>query len=226
MKMNNHIPPHRFCWTRFGIESGESVDSILSRKENDRKKNDGMFLWGIGNSIGPAIRELVRLEPNPRVVFSPMRAQPKAIDVAPAQVFAWSRASTLDDQEWNIPPGLHVVSRGSTGGGRIKSAHYALVCHSREPLVVRKESVQLQFDSMVNLLSQNKLGYSQVTSVVELKSCENSGDTCYSVGFQAELVYPYFVKLSDPTPINEPRSDDVRRAFSFENKAPTLSLSF
>jgi len=200
-----NTPPIRFCWTRFGTESGELVEDILARKEAQRRAHNGMFLWGIGNSVGPAIRELVRLEASPKVLFSPMRSKPKVIDVSPSQVFAWNQATTLDGEDWDMPAGLRVISRGSTEAGFHKRSHYALVCRSATPLHVHADPLQqpsLCYQEMVNLLSKNKLGHSQVTAVVERQTCLHhscaSDGTTYPVGFEAELVFPYFVRLGEP----------------------------
>lgn len=191
-------PPPCFCWTRFGTESGEAIDDILARKERERISNAGIFLWGIGNSIGPAIRELVRSVQGPRVVFSPMRSKPKAIDVAPESLLTWTAATTLDGQEWAIPAGSRVISRGSSEGSRKKSLHYALVCRSSVPLAQAGEMADIAYEELVNLQSGNKLGHSQVTAVVHRAGTAVSAPTLYPASFSAELVYPYFVRLHSP----------------------------
>ncbi len=190
--------PLRFCWTRFGTESGESIERILERKEMERLAHDGMFLWGIGNSVGPAVRELVRCEPRPMVLFSPMRSRPKSIDVEPSAVLNWTRALTLNDEEWRIPTGLQVLSRAATDAGIHKRSHYALVCRSELPLKVNEGCGDLDFHELVNLLSHSRLGHSQVTSVVQRKASPGAVRTRYPIGFAAELVYPYFIRLVDP----------------------------
>lgn len=193
--------PQRFCWTRFGTEAGETIGSIVARKEQERLLSDGMFLWGIGNSIGPAVQELVRVENTPQVLFSPMRSKAKAIDVSPSRLLAWTRATTLSNEDWLIPDGIQVVSRANTASGEVKSTHYALVCRSAGPLKLQEGTPELFFDDLENLLSQNKLGHSQVTSVVRHRPGNKGTGAAYEVGLVAELVYPYFVHLHDPEPI-------------------------
>lgn len=201
-----HTEPSRFCWTRFGTESGELVSDIVHRKNTERQVSGGMFLWGIGNSVGPAIRELVRIESAPKVLFSPMRSKPKAVDVRPSRVFAWTKATTLEGEEWAIPKGLLVVSRGASERGSHKSVHYALVCRSERPLEVSSSARHVCYEELVNLMSKSRLGHSQVTAVVQRTSC--SHDSCasngntYPVGFEADLVYPYFVRLANPREMN------------------------
>jgi hypothetical protein len=189
--------PKHFCWTRFGTEAGEKIDSILARKEQERLATGGMFLWGIGNSVGPAIRDLIRLEERPVVLFSPMRSKPKAIDVAPSGLTVWSEALDLDGRDWPIPEGVKVTSRQGTETGRTKRSHYALVCSSSSPLSAL-DLASLRYEELVNLQSKNKLGASQVTAVVEQLAQRTADCTTYPVAFMAELVFPYFVKLGGP----------------------------
>lgn len=189
--------PNHFCWTRFGTEAGEGIGTILARKERERIATNGMFLWGIGTSVGPAIRELVLLEKRPMVLFSPMRSKPKTIDVAPSGILQWTYAQGLDGSEWPIPDGINVTSRQGSEGGRDKRSHFALVCKSSAPLVpLNAES--LVYEQLVNLRSKNKLGASQVTAVVQRVETELTTSTHYPVAFGAELVYPYFVRLERP----------------------------
>lgn len=189
--------PKHFCWTRFGTEAGEKIDSILARKEQERLATGGMFLWGIGNSVGPAIRDLIRLEERPIVLFSPMRSKPKAIDVAPSGLTVWSEALDLDGREWLIPQGVKVTSRQGSETGRAKRSHYALVCRASSPLITL-DLISLRYEELVNLQSKNKLGASQVTAVVEQLAQGTADCTTYPVAFMAELVFPYFVKLGGP----------------------------
>jgi hypothetical protein len=197
------IPQH-FCWTKFGSEAGEGVTEILGRKDGERAANGGLFLWGVGNSVARGIKALVRLEKEPTVIFSPMRAKAKAIDVAPRRVVLWRSALGIDGQEWNIPPGSTVTSRGDSSGGAMKRSHYALVCRSDTPLSAACFNYRpLQFGSICNLLSGSQLGFSQVTSVVGYRERENGAGPLYPVGFLASLVYPYFVELFDPISADE-----------------------
>lgn len=189
--------PKHFCWTRFGTEAGEKIDSILARKEQERLATGGMFLWGIGNSVGPAIRDLIRLEEHPKVLFSPMRSKPKAIDVVPSGLTVWSEALDLDGRDWPIPDGVKVTSRQGSESGRTKRSHYALVCRSSSPLRAL-DLASLRYEELVNLQSKNKLGASQVTAVVEQLVQGPADCTTYPVAFMAELVFPYFVRLGGP----------------------------
>lgn len=192
--------PDVFCWTRFGTESGEAIEDIVARKERERIANGGVFLWGIGNSVGPAVRELVRSTSSPCVAFSPMRSKPKAIDVTPPSLMAWTAATALNGDEWEIPEGSRVVSRGAAEGQQSKTSHYALVCQSSEPLALDPSAGELQYEALVNLLSGTKLGHSQVTAVVRRTDLCLATPTTYPVSLVAKLVFPYFVRLHSPVP--------------------------
>jgi len=189
--------PKHFCWTRFGTEAGQEVSSILARKERERLATGGLFLWGIGNSVGPAMRHLVRLESVPLAVFSPMRSKPKAIDVAPSRVVRWTRALDMDGHDWSIPEAVTVLSRGSSVELGDKRYHYALVCRSGQPLQ-GLEIGRVAYNRLVNLLSGARLGASQVTAVVEHLKNVGDAQSVYPIAFTAELAFPYFVKLEDP----------------------------
>lgn len=172
----------------------------MARKERERIANGGVFLWGIGNSVGPAVRELVRSSSSPCVAFSPMRCKPKSIDVSPPCLITWTGATALTGDEWKIPEGSCVVSRGPADGQRPKVSHYALVCQSAEPLVLDPGAGELVYEALVNLLSGNKLGHSQVTAVVRRASVGVASPTTYPVALMANLVFPYFIRLHSPVP--------------------------
>ena len=69
--------PTIFCWTRFGAEAGETIETILERKERERQANRGVYFWGIGNSVAPGIAELVRRTTSPEVLFSSIKSRPR-----------------------------------------------------------------------------------------------------------------------------------------------------
>jgi hypothetical protein len=77
-----------FVWTRMGVESGEGLEQIVRRKEAERVEGNGQFWWGIGNSLGPAVRNAAR-EAGGRlpVLFSIMLGRPRAADSAPQMVW-------------------------------------------------------------------------------------------------------------------------------------------
>jgi hypothetical protein len=193
--------PDYFCWTRFGTEAGQTIDAILARKEAERRRNQGLFLWGVGNALGPGVRELVRRCVAPEVLFSPIRSAPRLVDVAPESVVAWSHGQTLDGNLIPLPEGSVVISRA-----KASRPHYALVCAASEPLVLEKgattDATLVRLCDLRNLLSGKPVGTSQVTAVVCRTVSEFATEPTYPIAFRARLVYPYFLRLVDPVRIS------------------------
>jgi hypothetical protein len=76
------------------------------------------------NPIGPSIALLLKLVKHPKVVFSPIRSAPRKIDVMPTSVVKWLRASTLDGRDYEIPPGLTVISRLRQAVATARTMHW------------------------------------------------------------------------------------------------------
>src|SRR5205807_8143218 len=86
------INPHLtgvVCWTRMQAESGQDIQTIIARKELERRAGDGLFFWGIGNAPSRAIRSHAAGGEDIDVVFSLMKIRPKARDISPAGILAW-----------------------------------------------------------------------------------------------------------------------------------------
>lgn len=191
--------PGCFCWTRFGSEAGQGIEHILRRKEEERVANQGVFLWGIGNSVGAAIGELVRRCGSPEVLFSPIKSPAKPMDVVPDSVVAWTKAETIDGHEFLLPAHSMVTSRLSISSP--KSAHYALVCFSESPLMAGGSSLRFSFGALRNILSGKPVGASQVTAVVTATVGGADGGAVYEAPLRANLAPPFFIRLREPRPI-------------------------
>jgi hypothetical protein len=200
--------PTVFCWTRFGSEAGQSAEAIFKRKELERQANLGIFLWGIGTSVGPSLALLLKEDLCPRVVFSPMRTKAKTVDAAPKRVFAWTQAIALGGVPWPLPSGTLITSRADAERTGQKRQHYALVCRAMVPLGSGTAPLNLSITALRNLASGAALGASQVTSIV--RSVGSHGDGDYEVAVVADLVYPFFVKLVDPVLIQGDDFDAIR----------------
>lgn len=185
--------PSAFCWSKFGIEAGESAASIVQRKEGERSQNRGTFLWGIGNSIRPSLMLLLDSVSQPVVIFTPIRSAPSSRDVRPASVVAWRSARGLDGRPYEMPP--HSVVTSSANSRR---HHFALVCNSDRPLVDYTEDLSLDDDNLRNLRTGTRVGSSQVTSVVRVVDHSVPQFPRYRVAFDARLVPPYLLVLGDP----------------------------
>jgi hypothetical protein len=185
--------PLRFCWSKMGVEAGETIEAIIERKEDERRRNGGLFLWGVGNALGPSISPLVRKERNPELLFSPIKSPPRSTDVSPGKTILWRAGETIDGFEWELPTGSIVTSRDNTRG-----YHYALVCSSKKPLRLLAGKDQIDVAALRNLRTGGALGSSQVTAVVERHEQQTTRDsTCYPVVLRVNLAQPYFVRLTD-----------------------------
>jgi len=199
--------PQRFCWTRFGTEAGENIEAILSRKDEERLANSGIFLWGIGTALAPSMNHLLEIETTPRVIFSPMRSAPKAADVSPNGIVRWMAGITLRGERYELPRRSIVTSRAPANNRR--NFHYALICASAGKLMVNNAAEKVVFGQLRNLRTGRPIGASQVTAVVQ-RSKERAGSSSveYLAAIEAELVYPFFVKLTESVAISR---DHIRR---------------
>jgi hypothetical protein len=202
--MKQETLPESFCWTRFGTEAGQTTDHILQRKERERAANGGVFIWGIGNALGPSIRELVARVPNPQILFSPIKSRPKPQDVEPPAVAAWTIGEMLDGGLYVLPEHSLVTSRYDPRSP--KDGHYALVCFSDVPITSAPQEDKIVLESLMNIRTGRAIGASQVTAVVHRRPCEqvlcNNG--VYDIAIRAELVPPYFIKLRQPLVLPTP----------------------
>jgi hypothetical protein len=196
----SHRPlPDVFCWTRFGTEAGEPIEAILGRKDRERSETDGLFLWGIGNSVAPAMLELVRQVARPEVLFSAIKSAPRQIDVAPAHTYEFRIATTMVGDRVQLPSTIHVHAGSPSEALRPR---YALVCQSKTSLVLANHG-ELSFLSLTNLLSGSQLGASQVTAVVRRDEDVLVGGRTYVVAMRARLIEPFFIRLGDPVRLDQ-----------------------
>jgi hypothetical protein len=193
--------PHCFCWTRFGTEAGQDIKDILERKEQERLLNGGMFLWGIGNGIGPSMVELTRRTPVPEALFSPIKSAPRQEDRAPKALAAWSTAESLYGRTFVLPEQSLVTSKYDPQ--LPKRSHYALVCYSEVSLKFVQCSDKISASSLVNLLTARPVGASQVTAVVKHSPLRFQKGLLYDISFRVSLMYPFFLKLTNPIVLSE-----------------------
>lgn len=184
--------PAAFCWTKYGSEAGESPETIFARKEEERQRNDGLFLWGIGNALGPSMRQLINDHDRPQVLFSPMKASPLPQDVAPPNITLWDSGIGLNGGSFRLPEHSVVTSRSGRRG-----FHWALVCRRDASFLEPHHGFDdVAVERIRNLRSGSVVGSSQVTAVVAHDS-RSMGARSYPVTFSAELSPPYLVRLTD-----------------------------
>jgi hypothetical protein len=213
--------PETFCWTKFGTEAGELPLSIFDRKELERRRNGGVFLWGIGQSIGPSLPDLLRVTSTPEVLFSPIRTSAATHDVSPAQVVLWCDAIGYDGYRFRLPEYSLVTSRMDPA--RPRSGHYALVCEARSSILeLEGKDHCLALETLRNLRSGTPLGPSQVTAVVRRLCITGSIRTEYPVVARVRLIYPYLVRLTRAIPVPESCRADRAGLAAFESAIGSL----
>ena len=197
--------PSVFCWTKMGTEAGQDLGAILRRKEFERVSGSGVFAWGIGNSVGPAVRHARALGIDPLdVLFTRMKSAPKAVDVAPSALVLWTAYEDELGHRVELPAHMLVTSRGDIPEhDGTKRQHFALICRSDRSLLAPPGELVVDASAVCNLVSRNPTGASQVTAVV--RSCStNERQRLYPVQFRARLAGPGFVRLVDGVPVTGP----------------------
>jgi hypothetical protein len=178
-------------------EAGQTLDTIVARKERERQQGDGLFFWGVGNAPSKRLPEVVSQQIPVNVVFSVMRSAPKKEDAKPSGVVRWW---TYLDHQGNlreIPEHTVVTSKAMTAKGP-KTKHYALMCFSDTPLILT-EGPPFDPEAFRNLnLAQSRIGFTQVTALVQRVASD--GETAYRVNLRAQLVGSYWIPLFDPEP--------------------------
>ena len=209
--------PEIFVWTRFGTEAGQTIENIIERKERERRENNGVFLWGIGNNIAPSLPALLNSGQKPTVVFSPIKSKPRAVDEKPGQVSVWCRATNRFGVPYDLPPASLVSSRYVHG----KSKHFALVCRSDHPLTFGSTCETVDFGCLVNAVSGADIGFSQVTAVVKSESNSTGQERLYNIAMRCELADPFVAVLHDPVVISDPDEKSLQYAFQSNRQCVT-----
>jgi hypothetical protein len=191
------------CWSRMQAEAGQSLETIVARKELERQAGDGVFLWGVGNAPAAVTSLLAKAKMPVRAIFSIMKSRPKAIDLAPGRVVVWRRYIDANGMERPLPGHALVASRGDSAGGA-KRFHYALMCKSDEPLELRRGE---KFDPMSYRNAGGNgapVGSSQVTALLR-RVKHIDGPSAYEANITAWLTESYWVRLVDPVEMDAKR---------------------
>ena len=188
------------CWSRMQAEAGQALETIIARKELERRSTGGLFFWGVGNAPSRQIPRLVRSRVPVKAIFSKMKSRPKAQDVSPAAICLWRAYIDVDGKQRPLPPTSVVTSRAESPSGG-KRAHYALVCRSPQPLALDQGVATFDPTAFRNAGDGGRsVGASQVTALLRqiTKPAENG---TYEVNMEAELAGSYWVRLADPLPV-------------------------
>ena len=198
-----------------GNEAGQLLENIMVRKELERELGNGLFIWGIGNSLGDTIWRYVAETKLPRVFFSKIKSKPKKMDSKPKKVYYWTHYLDRLGKHQKLPEHALVLSRGNTNKS-LKKKHFALICHRKETIQNENENWEkINFYSLKNIYSKkHKLGYSQVTAIVERNNNSCQKTNYYEMTFSADLVEPYFVTLINPVEIKLKDLEELERLLS------------
>jgi hypothetical protein len=182
-----------FVWTKMQAEGGQQLTTIVPLKEAERAAGNGVFWWGVGNSLGKAVDQLaVQAGGTLPILFSMMRTTAQIKDAEPGMVFLWTEWEDRNGQIHAIPPHVLEWSRGAPG----KKTHYALVCHSSIPLAIGDHGA---FDpSRCRTYLGNRPADSIVTALLDGNLDGDHLPGTYHLGFRADLVRPWAVKLVRP----------------------------
>jgi len=189
---------HYVCWSRMQAESGQSLEEIISRKERERRLNDGVFLWGVGNAPAHVASRLARAHIPVPVIFSIMKSRPKHDDAAPTRIVAWRRYFDAEGIERKLPKHSVVTSRGGSAA-RVKRSHYALMCSAEGALKLERGTEYFHTSVYRNVGGTcAPVGSSQVTALLKRVETDRTGPSDYEINMRAWLTGGYWVRLTDP----------------------------
>jgi hypothetical protein len=181
-----------FVWTKMQTESGTTLLAILALKEVERLAGNGVFWWGVGNSLGDSLRKAAQGAGGTLpVLFSVMLSQPQISDTHPEAINLWTKWEDPEGNVRDLPEHVMEWSRASE-----RDFHYALVCHSHVPLAIGAHGA---FDPKRCRTVGGKVpGGHQVTALLDGDFYEDHSPGVYHFGFRATLVAPWQVKLTAP----------------------------
>jgi len=184
-----------FVWTKIGTEAGESVSDIIERKAREQRAGNGIFWWGIGTSLGPALRdEAQRAGGILPVIFCEILGKPQKHDVAPTSTVSWVKWRDWNGREFDVPPFVQVTSRGEDRKGGRKDKHYALVCHLPSKIEINRKG-QLFDPKNCRTFAGKVPGDSQNTALLRGDFTQPRPNDRYRIVFIANLVKPWQATL-------------------------------
>jgi len=111
----------------------------------------------------------------------------------------WRAFCSEDGGVSELPWHMLITSRQHGPSGTAKQYHFALVCERTEPLLAHQEHIGIDAACARNLVSNERVGSSQVTAVVKYYPHDSTGSGyTYPVLFRATLARQSFIRLVDP----------------------------
>jgi hypothetical protein len=191
-----------FLFSRVNSSASEDASEIIRRKELERisenGKEKGCFYWGASQGVNDNYLKLLVEKANTRspvVHFCMTDNKTKKTLPRPKKV-RWT-AYAAEKELVRLPEGVTIYSYKYTDKSVEINKYYALVCRSKSALTNQALSKKtLYLDAMRHIGTGNKLGQS-VNSPIRYDTNIHTGK-CYKTIFSAELIYPYFVRLTCP----------------------------
>ena len=101
-----------FIFSKMQAEAGQNLEEIIARKEAERVAWNGVFWWGIGNSLGSSVHDEVTAAGGILpVLFSRMLSKPKIEDSAPDEVVIWTAWENSCGTVEPVPKFVRITSR-------------------------------------------------------------------------------------------------------------------
>jgi hypothetical protein len=202
-----------FVWSVMGHDAGQPLGEIVLRKEAERKIG-GNFWWGLGTPLGSRV-ESVAISNGKMLssLFSAALAQKKTGQVSNQVVRVWNGwRSILTGQRGTIPKHALVL------GGSLDRPYYALVCRCDHPIRLGDHG---RFDPAQCLTVANGIapGSSQRAALLTSRLPHSTGP--YRISFKAELIGPWFVRLTDDRPLT---AADLAKVLGFKPGDDWLGL--
>ena len=187
-----------FLFTKMGADGGQQLEAILARREFERKTGQGVFWWAIGNSLGLAVSERAKEQGGVLpVIFSRMPSKSHRRDTHPSEIMLWPQWQDADGTIHEVPGHILLWSQGADL--RRKQKHFALVCHSDDP--VRLGDHGPFHPARCKTHRGRQPGSSQVTALLHDDSSDSHTASKSQFGFRASLIEPWFVTLVNPQPL-------------------------
>ena len=190
--------PELFIAHSVGIESGMTLEDNIRSLEAQRVRNpDGLFYWGLGSAPAKGtIEKMLREIGQIKVLFYPVVSAPRPIDSEGLKdkeksVKIWTRPSTWEGLDYQLPPEAQVVSHsGDKQGG-----HYAFVCKSPTPLRVDHNGPYFYRNQLRTFPCRKPLGQASAYAV-RYDASEKPIGSKYQMIMEAELVPPYVLRFN------------------------------
>jgi hypothetical protein len=187
-------------WSLMGQDAGQSLDEIIIRKEAERRTG-GEFWWGLGTPLGDRVESVAILNGGTLpALFSALENQKQA----PGQnTYVWNGWHSIrTGRHGSVPKHVLVL------GGNPDRPYYALVCRCDTELILGDHG---PFDPAQCLTVANGVppGVSQRAALLRGQVKHPHGR--YRIAFNAYLVAPWFVRLTDPRMLTAAQLARVRQ---------------